>query len=62
MMTDTKFLQDKRLQAASGRRLVLQADFPMLLNIKVSGELVELDGTPTWTHHIREKLKQVLWR
>ena len=49
MMTDTQFLQDKRLQAASGRRLVLQADFPMLLNIKVSGELwlVELDGPNT---------------
>lgn len=28
-------MRDKRLQAASGRRLVLQADFPMLLNIKV---------------------------
>eukprot|EP00435_Cladocopium_sp_Y103_P044663 s1168_g12.t1 len=28
-------MRDKRLQAASGRRLVLQSDFPMLLNIKV---------------------------
>lgn len=30
-------LQDRRLQAQSGRRLVLKSDFPMLLNIKDSG-------------------------